>query len=55
MTLIKVKSRGTDNITGIGKNLRRPQDYKDPDPARSYLVSDSFFDDLDKNDNLFEK
>ena len=41
--------------TDIGKNLRRPQDYKDPDPARSYLVSDSLFDDLDKNDNLFEK
>jgi len=41
--------------TNIGKNLRRPQDYKDPDPARSYLVSGSFFDDLDTNENLFEK
>ena len=41
--------------TDIGKNLRRPQDYKDPDPARSYLVSGSFFDDLDTNENLFEK
>tara|TARA_B100000902_G_scaffold360615_1_gene377451 strand:+ start:1050 stop:1724 length:675 start_codon:yes stop_codon:yes gene_type:complete len=41
--------------TNIGKNLRRPQDYKDPDPARSYLVSGGFFDDLDTNENLFEK
>lgn len=27
----------------IGKNLRRPTDYADPDPANSILISDSIF------------
>lgn len=27
----------------IGKNLRRPMDYKDPDPANSILISDRIF------------
>jgi hypothetical protein len=27
----------------IGKNLKRPQDYADPDPANSILISDAIF------------
>ncbi len=27
----------------IGKNLKRPQDYKDPDPAASIMISDRIF------------
>lgn len=27
----------------IGKDLRRPQDYRDPDPANSILISDRIF------------
>ena len=27
----------------IGKNLKRPQDYKDPDPAKPILISDRAF------------
>lgn len=33
----------------LGRNLKRPTDYADPDPAPSYLLSESFFDGLPKS------
>ena len=38
----------------IGKRIRRPKDYKDPDPKSSYMVSKKYFDDLELKGSLFE-
>jgi len=39
----------------IGKKIRRSQDYTDPDPKNSYMVSDKYFDDLELKGSLFER
>ena len=38
----------------IGKKIRRPKDYKDPDPKSSYMVTEKYFDDLELKGSLFE-
>ena len=53
-TPIEISDSFPEDLT-IGKNIRRPQDYKDPDPPRSYLISDKYFDDLERKGDLFEK
>ena len=53
-TPIEIKESFPEDST-IGKKIRRPQDYKDPDPARSYLISDKYFDDLQRKGDLFEQ
>jgi len=39
----------------IGKRMRRPKDYKDPDPRNSYMISEKYFNDLELKGSLFEE
>jgi hypothetical protein len=41
-TPVNIAQRQPEDET-IGKNLKRPQDYNDPDPANSILISDRVF------------
>ena len=52
-TTIKIAESFPEDQT-IGKRIRRPKDYKDPDPKSSYMVSKKYFDDLELKGSLFE-
>ena len=39
----------------IGKKIRRPKDYKDPDPKNSYMVTEKYFKDLELKGSIFEE
>jgi len=53
-TQIKIAESFPEDQT-IGKKIRRPKDYKDPDPKNSYMVSKKYFDDLELKGSLFEE
>ena len=53
-TPIKIAESFPEDKT-IGKKIRRPKDYTDPDPKNSYMVSDKYFDDLELKGSLFER
>ena len=53
-TQIKIAESFPEDQT-IGKKIRRPKDYKDPDPKSSYMVSKKYFDDLELKGSLFEE
>jgi lipoprotein-anchoring transpeptidase ErfK/SrfK len=41
-TPVNIAQRQPEDAT-IGRDVRRPQDYKDPDPPASYMISSRFF------------
>jgi hypothetical protein len=53
-TQIKIAESFPEDQT-IGKKIRRPKDYKDPDPKSSYMVSKKYFDDLELKGSLFKE
>ena len=53
-TPIKIAESFSEDKT-LGKKIRRPKDYTDPDPKNSYMVSDKYFDDLELKGSLFER
>ena len=53
-TQIKIAESFPEDQT-IGKKIRRPKDYKNPDPKSSYMVSEKYFDDLELKGSLFKE